>query len=163
MRALSLLSFLACGCSWMSMTSPPDPPVPDKLPVCTRSRVAPALDLLLALPASLVVGGVTWAAAGGKLIGEDDSDGASVAGMFAAIITGGVLVGSAITGFGTASACRAAQAGYYDSTPAPRAPRGPGPDNQGGPSPGTERGVCLPDGTCAPGLTCASGYCVRLR
>lgn len=154
---IRLLLCLCAGCSWISMEAPgPGSPIDGRPPACTSSRVAPALDALAALPGGATAGLIAWAAAGGDLdlFAEDDDEDESAAdtvGLVAGLIAGGILVGSAITGFSTAARCRRAVADYQGGGPRP-----------GAPPPGSERGVCRRDRRCDPGLSCASGYCVRL-
>jgi hypothetical protein len=159
-RALALGLCLVCGCSWIGMTPlpgnrlPQDPPPGDSPPRCTSSNTQPALDLVAAFPLGLLTGVIAYGAAGGEGLvesDEDDDENAQFAFAAATVATIGVFTASAFTGFAWSSRCRKAKEAFFEV----REPEGP--------IPGSERGVCLPEGRCMPPLTCASGYCVRLR
>lgn len=169
MRLSSLLVlFATTGCSWVTMTRPPPPPVEPRPPAtCTTSRLAPALDtvgaVLLAVPGAITTGyGIATPVCSHNCFLEPESGGSK-----AAIIGVGVLLlglaavetASAVTGYGWASGCEALKesqlaclSGVEASCAALRAP----PPREGGKAPGE---VCKDDGECRVTDMCFQGRC----
>lgn len=165
----ALLLLATTGCSWVTMTRPPQPPVEPAPPAtCTTSRLAPALDtvgaVLLVVPGAVTTGyGIaTPVCTQGFCLLEPGSGGSK-----AAIIGVGVLMlglaavetASAVTGYGWASACEALKerqlsclSGVEPSCAALRAP----PPREGGKAPGE---TCQDDGECRATDMCFQGRC----